>query len=71
MLNWIGTVNFIVAATLIATKIEPYDKYAFVFFLLGHGSCLLNAFNKNIYSLKVRYIFFCIIDAVGIYNWFS
>lgn len=71
MLNWIGTVNFLVAGTLIATKIEPYDKYAFIFFLLGHSFCLINAYKKDIVSLKIRYIFFCIIDTVGIYTWFS
>ena len=71
MLNWIGTANFLVAGSLIATNVEPYTKYAFIFFLIGHGSCLINAYNKNIASLKIRYIFFCIIDSYGIYNWFS
>jgi hypothetical protein len=71
MLNWIGTVNFLVAGTLIAINVEPYSKYAFIFFLLGHGSCLINAYNKAIFSLKIRYIFFCVIDIIGIYNWFN
>ena len=71
MLNWIGTLNFLVAGSLIALKLEPYSKYAFIFFLLGHGSCLINAVNKNITSLKVRYAFFCVIDSIGVYNWFT
>ena len=71
MLNWIGTANFLVAGSLIAFKVEPYEKYAFIFFLIGHFSCLLNSYVKNINSLKIRYIFFCVIDGIGIYNWFS
>ena len=71
MLNWIGTTNFLIVGTLIATRVETYDKYAFLFFLAGHFSCLINAYKKDINSLKIRYIFFCIIDCVGIYNWFS
>jgi hypothetical protein len=71
MLNWLGTVNFLIAGSLIATNIEPYTKYAFIFFLIGHGLCLINAYCKNITSLKLRYSFFCVIDSYGIYNWFT
>jgi hypothetical protein len=71
MLNWLGTANFLVAGSLIATNVEPYTKYAFIFFLIGHGLCLINAYCKNIASLKIRYAFFCIIDSYGIYNWFT
>ena len=71
MLNWIGTANFLVAGSLIATNAAPYTKYAFIFFLIGHALCLINAKNKNITSLKLRYLFLCVIDAYGIYNWFT
>ncbi len=70
MLNWIGTLNFIVAGLLIATNIEPYAKYAFIFFLIGHTFCLVNAIKKSINSLTIRYCFFIVIDGIGIYNWF-
>lgn len=68
-LNWLGTACFIIAGLCFALRIDPYEKYAFIFFLFGHSLCLINAKKKDIHSLIVRYYFFVVIDCIGIYRW--
>jgi apolipoprotein N-acyltransferase len=70
-INWTGTFCFIIAGLCFALHIDPYEKYAFAFFLIGHFLSLLNAKNKQIHSLIVRYYFFIIIDCIGIYRWWA
>lgn len=71
MLNWGATIFYIFGGCCFASKIDPFENFAFLFFLIGHTLSFINGWIKNIHSLTVRYIFFIVIDIIGIYRYNS
>lgn len=71
MINWSATGFYITAGLCFALRIEPYENFAFIFFLIGHSLSFVNGYRKRIHSLTIRYIFFICIDFIGIYRYNS
>ena len=70
VIKWLGTISFLLAATLLSSNIE-ISRYGFFLFLFGH--VILSYYfwyRVKDYPMFVQNSFFIVVDAWGIYRWF-
>jgi len=68
-LKWLSTVMFLLAASMIALRLN-ISQYGYIAFIIGHLALTYLFIKEHDRPMLVQNAAFLIIDFIGVYRWF-